>query len=92
MESTPQDHDVVKPNVAKELRVLTRAPVVLALLTTVMSAGAMFALYTYIAPSLHVFMRASPQTITLMLVLIGIGFSIGNHLGGKFADLSLRKP
>ncbi len=63
----PQDHDVVKPNVAKELRVLTRAPVVLALLTTVMSAGAMFALYTYIAPSLHVFMQASPQTITLML-------------------------
>ena len=87
----PQDHDVVKPNVAKELRVLTRAPVVLALLTTVMSAGAMFALYTYIAPSLHVFMQASPQTITLMLVLIGIGFSIGNHLGGKFADLSLEK-
>lgn len=87
----PQDHDVVKPNVAKELRVLTRAPVVLALLTTVMSAGAMFALYTYIAPSLHVFMHASPQTITLMLVLIGIGFSIGNHFGGKFADLSLEK-
>ena len=26
-----------------------------------------------------------------MLVLIGIGFSIGNHLGGKFADLSLEK-
>ncbi len=26
-----------------------------------------------------------------MLVLIGIGFSIGNHFGGKFADLSLEK-
>ena len=26
-----------------------------------------------------------------MLVLIGVGFSIGNHLGGKFADLSLDK-
>ena len=26
-----------------------------------------------------------------MLVLIGIGFSVGNHLGGKFADLSLDK-
>jgi DHA1 family inner membrane transport protein len=24
-----------------------------------------------------------------MLVLVGIGFSIGNHLGGKFADRSL---
>ena len=35
-----------KPNVKQELKVLTRLPVVLALLTTVMSAGAMFALYS----------------------------------------------
>ncbi|ESK55731.1 hypothetical protein F990_01615 [Acinetobacter tjernbergiae DSM 14971 = CIP 107465] len=27
----------------------------------------------------------------MMLVLIGIGFSIGNHFGGKFADLSVDK-
>ncbi|MCU4629660.1 MFS transporter [Acinetobacter variabilis] len=80
-----------KPDVRQELQVLTRLPVVLALLTTVMSAGAMFALYTYIAPSLQSFTQASPALITLMLVLIGVGFSIGNHLGGKFADLSLNK-
>ncbi|WP_180007842.1 MULTISPECIES: MFS transporter [unclassified Acinetobacter] len=80
-----------KPDVRAELKVLTRMPVVLALLTTVMSAGAMFALYTYIAPSLKVFTHASPELITFMLVLIGIGFSIGNHFGGKFADQSLDK-
>lgn len=80
-----------RPNVKAELQVLTRKPVVLALLTTVMSAGAMFTLYTYIAPTLHRITHASPSFITLMLVLIGIGFSIGNHLGGKFADVSLTK-
>ena len=80
-----------RPNVKAELKVLTRMPVVLALLTTVMSAGAMFTLYTYIAPSLQNITHASPTFITLMLVLIGIGFSIGNQLGGKFADLSLTK-
>ena len=80
-----------RPNVKAELKVLTRLPVVLALLTTVMSAGAMFTLYTYIAPSLHHISHATPAVITLMLVLIGIGFSIGNHLGGKFADLSVTK-
>ena len=80
-----------RPNVGAELKVLTRLPVVLALLTTVMSAGAMFTLYTYIAPSLHSITHATPTTITLMLVLIGIGFSLGNHFGGKFADLSLNK-
>ena len=80
-----------RPDVKAELKVLTRLPVVLALLTTVMSAGAMFTLYTYIAPSLHHITHATPTVITFMLVLIGIGFSIGNHLGGKFADLSVSK-
>ena len=80
-----------RPDVKAELKVLTRLPVVLALLTTVMSAGAMFTLYIYIAPSLHHISHATPAVITLMLVLIGIGFSIGNHLGGKFADLSVTK-
>lgn len=87
----PQGSAAAKPDVKAELKVLTRLPVVLALLTTVMSAGAMFALYTYITPSLKAFLHASPEMITLMLVLIGIGFSIGNHLGGKFADRSLEK-
>ena len=87
----PKGSGSQKPDVRRELRVLTRLPVILALLTTVMSAGAMFALYTYIAPSLQSFTQASPALITLMLVLIGVGFSIGNHLGGKFADLSLDK-
>ena len=80
-----------RPDVKAELKVLARLPVVLALLTTVMSAGAMFTLYTYIAPSLHHITHATPTVITFMLVLIGIGFSIGNHLGGKFADLSVSK-
>ncbi|MFW1814245.1 MFS transporter [Acinetobacter guillouiae] len=87
----PKDKASQRPDVKAELKVLTRLPVVLALLTTVMSAGAMFTLYTYIAPSLQNITHASPMFITLMLVLIGIGFSIGNHLGGKFADLSLTK-
>ncbi|MFW2162282.1 MFS transporter [Acinetobacter beijerinckii] len=80
-----------KPNMKMELKVLTRLPVILALLTTVFGASAMFTLYTYIAPSLVQFTHASPTFITIMLVLIGIGFSIGNHFGGKFADLSLDK-
>ncbi|MGE9797622.1 MFS transporter [Acinetobacter baumannii] len=87
----PQGMVAQKPNVKAELKVLTRTPVVLALLTTVLGAGAMFTLYTYIAPSLTEFTHALPTFITFMLVLIGVGFSIGNHLGGRFADLSINK-
>lgn len=87
----PQGMVAKKPNVKAELKVLTRTPVILALLTTVLGAGAMFTLYTYIAPSLAEFTHASPTFITFMLMLIGVGFSIGNHLGGRFADLSINK-
>jgi len=78
-------------SVKQEIQVLMHPRVLMALLTTVMGSGAMFSLYTYIAPSLKTFTHASATMITVMLVLIGIGFSIGNHLGGKFADLSIDK-
>lgn len=80
-----------RPDVKAELKVLIRPTVVMALLTTVFSAAAMFSLYTYIAPSLQHFTDASPMLITSMLIIIGIGFSVGNHLGGKLADRSLYK-
>lgn len=77
------------PDVRHELRVLTRSQVLLALGTTVLGAGAMFTLYTYVAPVLHSLSGASPNMVTLALVLIGVGFTLGNWLGGRLADWSL---
>jgi DHA1 family inner membrane transport protein len=79
------------PDVRKELKVLMRPVVLQALLTTVLSSGAMFALYTYINPVLKTFAHASPTFITAMLALVGIGFTIGNSVGGKLADRSIDK-
>ncbi|MEC4332038.1 MFS transporter, partial [Klebsiella pneumoniae] len=75
--------------VKKELAVLMRPQVLSALLTTVLGAGAMFTLYTYISPVLQSITHATPVFVTAMLVLIGVGFSIGNYLGGKLADRSV---
>jgi len=77
------------PDVRRELRVLAHPTVLLALATTVMGAGAMFTLYTYIAPVLEELTGASQAFVTLALVLIGVGFTIGNGLGGRLADWSL---
>lgn len=66
-----------------------RPQVLSALLTTVLGAGAMFTLYTYISPVLQSITHATPVFVTAMLVLIGVGFSIGNYLGGKLADRSV---
>ncbi|RMX03035.1 MFS transporter [Corticibacter populi] len=74
------------PNVRAELAVLTRRTVLLALATTVMGASAMFTLYTYIAPTLEQLSGASPSFITAMLVLVGVGFTLGNMAGGRLAD------
>ena len=77
------------PDIRRELKVLTRPAVLMAMATTVMGAGAMFTLYTYVAPVLESLTGASATFITLGLVLIGIGFTLGNSLGGKLADWSL---
>lgn len=77
------------PDVKRELKVLTRPVVLGALATTVMGAGAMFTLFTYIAPVLAHVTHAAPAFVTAMLVLVGIGFTVGNYVGGKLADRSL---
>ncbi|WP_334173870.1 MFS transporter [Pseudoxanthobacter sp.] len=77
------------PDLRQELRVLSRPPVMLAMATTVTGAGAMFTLYTYVAPTLSTLTGASDAFITFALVLIGVGFTIGNWLGGRLADWSL---
>lgn len=87
--SLPKGGAGARPDVRKELSVLVRPQVLSALLTTVLGAGAMFTLYTYIAPVLHHVTNASPAFVTGMLVLIGVGFSLGNYLGGKLADRSV---
>lgn len=76
-------------NVKNELRILRRPLVMLGMLSTVLGASAMFTLYTFITPMLMSFIQASDQTITMMLMVIGVGFSIGNYLGGYFADKNL---
>jgi Arabinose efflux permease len=87
--SLPQGGAGERPDVKRELSVLMRPQVLSALLTTVLGAGAMFTLYTYISPVLHNINDVTPAFVTMMLVLIGVGFSLGNYLGGKFADRSV---
>lgn len=85
----PKGEPGVRPDVRRELKVLTRPEVLLAMGTTVLGAGAMFALYTYVAPVLAEITHASPGFVAFALVLIGVGFTLGNTLGGRLADWSL---
>jgi len=42
-----------------------------------------------LAAVLHDLNQATPAFITAMLVLVGVGFSLGNYLGGRLADKSV---
>ena len=85
----PKGEAGTRPDVRRELKVLTRPEVLLAMGTTVLGAGSMFTLYTHVAPVLTEITHASPGVIAFALVLIGVGFTIGNSLGGRLADWSL---
>ena len=77
--------------VMAEIRVLGRGPVLAALTLTVVGSSAMFTVFTYIAPILHSQAQASTTFITAMLVLFGIGLTLGNAWGGKAADRSVER-
>lgn len=78
-----------RPEVARELRVLMRPEVLLSLGVTVMGSAAMFTLYTYVTPTLETLAGVSAGFVTLVLVLVGVGFTIGNWAGGRLSVWSL---
>lgn len=75
--------------VLAKIKVLGRGSVLAALALTVVGSGAMFTVFTYIAPILSNETHASTPFITAMLVLFGVGLTLGNMWGGKAADRSI---
>ena len=85
----PRDGARAASDLRAELRVLKRPAVLGALAVTVLGSGAMFTVFTYIAPILRDETHVPIGFVTAMLVLYGIGLTIGNWLGGRYADRSL---
>jgi DHA1 family inner membrane transport protein len=85
----PRDTDHRPGDMRAELRVLKRPAVLGALAVTVLGSGAMFTVFTYIAPILRGETHVSAAFVTGMLVLYGIGLTVGNWLGGRYADRAL---
>ncbi|MFT4113754.1 MFS transporter [Silvibacterium sp.] len=73
-----------------ELKALRNLGVWIAFTMAILFAAAMFALFTYIAPLLEQITGLTPHGVTLTLFLIGTGLTVGNILGGRFADFRLR--
>ncbi|SAL62693.1 MFS transporter [Caballeronia telluris] len=85
----PNRHDAGPSRLGHEVRVLKDRQVWLALAMTVIGFGGVFVVFTYIAPILEQVGGFSPRGVTLVLVLFGVGLTIGNTIGGKLADRAL---
>jgi len=85
----PSQQDKTKSNLRSELAVLRRFDIWTALLMTVLFSSSMFALFTYIAPILADVTGITPRGVTWTLLLIGLGLTFGNILGGRLVDWRL---
>jgi DHA1 family inner membrane transport protein len=56
---------------------------------SVLASASLFTVFTYIAPLLREVTGLTPHAVTVVLVLFGVGITIGNILGGKLADWKL---
>ncbi|HEY0538253.1 MAG TPA: MFS transporter [Actinoallomurus sp.] len=75
--------------VRTELGALRRPQVLLTLLTGVVGFGGMFAMYSYIAPTVTEVAGASSGFVPVVLLAFGVGGVAGTALGGRLADRAL---
>lgn len=72
-----------------EFAVLKRPQVIIGMGMSALSAAAMFSVYTYIRPILTDVTGIAATSVTYVLVVFGVGLTIGNLIGGRLADWKL---
>jgi DHA1 family inner membrane transport protein len=70
----------------RELRAFGRSQVWLTLLTGAIGFGGFFCVYTFVSPLSTDVAGLRPLAVPVVLVVIGLGMTIGNLLGGRAAD------
>lgn len=69
-----------------EFRAVLRPQVLLVLALSTLSSVALFCVFTYVAPILETVTRVSPRAVTYVLVVFGVGITVGNLVGGRLSD------
>uniref|UniRef100_B0T943 Major facilitator superfamily MFS_1 n=1 Tax=Caulobacter sp. (strain K31) TaxID=366602 RepID=B0T943_CAUSK len=74
-----------------EFRALSDGRIWAALGTTVLFTACAFPLFTYIVPMLEDVTGVSAAGVTISLLSVGVGLTLGNFLGGRLADWNLAR-
>ncbi len=75
-----------KIHLKHEFHAVLRPQVQLVLALSTLSSTALFCVFTYIAPILEQVTHLSPIAVTRVLMVFGVGITLGNLLGGRLAD------
>lgn len=70
----------------RELRAFSRVQVWLTLLTGAVGFGGFFCVYTFVAPMATEAAGLPTTLVPIVLVVVGLGMTIGNIVGGRSAD------
>jgi DHA1 family inner membrane transport protein len=82
-------HNAQQGNLLAEVKALGREPVYSSLAIIILQTIGQFALFTYISPLLTTVSGIGLDTVPWLLLLIGVGSTIGVLLGGRLADWKL---
>lgn len=75
----------------QELGALRRPQVWLTVLTAAIGFGGFFAVYSYITPTLTTLSGVPRHGVPVVLMLFGLGMTLGNLVGGRLADWSVMR-
>ncbi len=89
--TVPEVPMVAGASIAAELRALRRPQVWLIAVTAAIGFAGFFAVDSYIAPVTTEVTGLSAGIVPWALVAVGLGMTVGNALGGWFADRNLRR-
>ncbi len=80
---------VAQGNLGREVAALLREPVLSSLAVIILQTIGQFALFTYISPLLTGVSGIAPGTVPWLLLLFGLGSTVGVLVGGRLADWKL---
>lgn len=85
----PRQEKASPAGVRDELAAFRRGDVWLALGTVTVGFASIFTVYSYVAPLLTEAGGFSSTSVSWLLVLLGVGMTVGNVIGGRAADPAL---
>jgi MFS transporter, DHA1 family, inner membrane transport protein len=87
----PRQPAPVGASIKRELGAFRRPQIWICMGLASIGFGGFFAIYAYISPLVIHVTGLSESLVPFVLVAIGIGMTVGNALGGGFADRSVRR-